>query len=62
MLNYLGEKWIIDGLKVDTENGIDNDPDHINLRRRAFGSNKPSIRKKVTFCELLLEALNDFTM
>ena len=34
-----GQKWLIDGLKVDIENGVDDDEEHLNFRRRAFGFN-----------------------
>ncbi|CAK60405.1 unnamed protein product (macronuclear) [Paramecium tetraurelia] len=62
-LDYLvqqgGIDWLIDGLHTSIKDGINDDQDQ---RIQVYGHNKRIVRPPQTYCELLWNALEDFTM
>ncbi|CAD8143054.1 unnamed protein product [Paramecium octaurelia] len=62
-LDYLvqqgGIDWLIDGLHTSIKDGINDDHDQ---RIQVYGHNKRIVRPPQTYCELLWNALEDFTM
>ncbi|CAD8132398.1 unnamed protein product [Paramecium pentaurelia] len=62
-LDYLiqqgGIDWLIDGLHTSIKDGINDDH---NQRIQVYGHNKRIVRPPQTYCELLWNALEDFTM
>jgi len=49
-------------LNTDIKNGISNDPEDLIEREKIFGNNKKPEVKALTFFQLLVTALNDFTL
>ncbi len=53
-------KYFLDGLKTDIKNGITNNS--IENRIKAYGDNIVVGRPPKTFCEIVMETLDDFVM
>jgi len=49
-------------LNTNIKNGISNDPEDLIEREKIFGNNKKPEVKALTFFQLLVTALNDFTL
>ena len=57
-----GEEFILDGLKTNVKTGLMGDPEALELRRTAFGTNALNKKDPKTFMEIVCETLDDFVM
>ena len=60
MLSKGGERYVLEGLKTNKKEGISTDS--IEKRIAAYGANRVISRPPKTFCEIVMDTLDDFVM